>query len=53
MKKVYVYFFRGNTLIRTEIFSNEIEAELYLSVEKEKSLYDYYVLEVAGEKDAI
>jgi hypothetical protein len=53
MRQVYVYFFRGNTLVRTEIFSNEMEADLYLSSEKKTSSYDYYVLEVAGEKDVI
>ena len=50
MNNVIIKFFRGNVLSRTEIFSNEMEADLYIA--NESSAYDYYVVEV-GNTDAI
>lgn len=50
MNNVTVKFFRGNILIRTEIFSNVMEADLHLA--NECLTYDYYVVE-EGNTDAI
>jgi hypothetical protein len=50
MNNVIIKFFRGNVLSRTEIFSNEMEADLYIA--NESPAYDYYVVEV-GNTDAI
>ena len=50
MKKVVVRFFNGNTLIRTEIFSNELEADLYLA--NETVDYEFCTIEI-GNVDVI
>jgi len=45
-----IHFYRGNILVRTEICSNEFEAEEI--VRRERDMYDYVVF-VSGDKDAI
>ena len=39
MNPVTVYFYKGNTLIRTEICSNEFEAESLVKEELQLGLY--------------
>jgi hypothetical protein len=50
MNNITVRFFNGNTLVRSEIFSNVMEADLYIA--NESLTYDYYVVEI-GNTDAI
>jgi hypothetical protein len=50
MNTILVKFFKGNVLIRTEFFSNVMEADLYIA--NECLTYDYYVVE-EGNTDAI
>lgn len=44
MNNVTVRFFNGNTLVRTEIFPSELEAEMYIG--NETIEYEYYTIEV-------
>lgn len=50
MKKVQVKFFKSNVLTRTEIFSNEMEADLYIA--NEPLEYDFYVMQI-GDIDVV
>jgi hypothetical protein len=50
MKKVIVTFYKDTRVIRTELFSNELEAELYIA--NESIEYDSYTMKIE-EDDAI
>lgn len=50
MSKVTLNFYRGNTLVRTEICSSEFEAEEIIKLEN--NMYDSFVI-IIGEKNAI